>query len=162
MRKEEEEEEENEGVTDYDRFIDEEMKKSLPAAIAREISEEPNMARREVYERTVPEPPREAAEVEAAGVSARVPPAEVDEKCPWMKERRGERRILLIHPSRRTFFPGGSAVDTVEVLILPPGETYIRCIIHHFRVAIRHCRTHYARIEGTAEGRRSLLSDGGL
>lgn len=40
--------EEEENITDYEKFIDEELQESLPAVIAREIPEEPKAVRREI------------------------------------------------------------------------------------------------------------------
>ncbi|KAL0099122.1 hypothetical protein PUN28_020280 [Cardiocondyla obscurior] len=40
--------EEEESITDYEKFIDEELQESLPAVIAREIPEEPRAVRREI------------------------------------------------------------------------------------------------------------------
>ncbi|XP_011882445.1 PREDICTED: zonadhesin-like [Vollenhovia emeryi] len=68
--------EEEESVTDYEKFIDEELQESLPAVIAREIPEEPRAVRREIsrnaatlYERIDRErpvrPPREREAVTA-------------------------------------------------------------------------------------------------
>lgn len=40
--------EEEESITDYEKFIDEELQETLPAGIAREIPEEPRAVRREI------------------------------------------------------------------------------------------------------------------
>ncbi|XP_024874618.1 titin-like isoform X2 [Temnothorax curvispinosus] len=76
--------EEEESITDYEKFIDEELQESLPAVIAREIPEEPKAVRREIsrnaatlYERIDRERPvRPAEEREAVTAMPEERPAE--------------------------------------------------------------------------------------
>ncbi|CAL1683086.1 unnamed protein product [Lasius platythorax] len=99
--------EDEEGITDYEKFIDEELQESLPAVIAKEIPEEPRAMRREIsrnatglYEkidrpaRPLREPEERRAEEEVSAkvkriVSRKPVTADVcDETCPLVKEQK--------------------------------------------------------------------------
>ncbi|XP_029171370.1 uncharacterized protein LOC114940790 [Nylanderia fulva] len=98
---------EEEGATDYEKFIDEELQEFLPALIAKEIPEEPRAMPREIsrnaadlYEKIDrPRKPEEArrAKEEEVMVSTKVKrifsrkSADVcDDTCPLIKEQKGE------------------------------------------------------------------------
>jgi len=182
-----------ESMTDYEKYIDEELQKSLPVVIAREIPEEPKTMREIsrnaaiLYERIDRErpvrPPREREAVTAMPeerptreeISARRAlenstitkqivsrkPAVIEdackETCPIVKEQKGKQLAY--------FQEKLSAVISCIVLIFFSGDTYIHipytCIsICVLQIKVHsYCRTHYAQIEGTAAGRRSLLFD---
>jgi len=112
--------EEEEILTDYEKFIDEEMQEALPATIAKEIPEKPRKMRREIskdaatlYEEIdrerVVRPPREreattaipeeeittrsapANSTRAKRIARRAAQDACDDTCPLVKEQKGEQ-----------------------------------------------------------------------
>lgn len=102
---------EEEAITDYEKFIDEELQEVLPALIAKEIPEEPRAMPREIprnaadLSEKIDRParpsrePEEARPTEEEVISAKVKrisprkPITVDvcdDTCPLLKEQKGE------------------------------------------------------------------------
>lgn len=178
-----EENAEEEALTDYERFIQEELEESLSVVTAEKIPEEPKVIRelpkpapvpREKANRkrpVRPVPKREVREVTAAVREETredvISPGEerapevvngaCDETCPLVKEQKGEQLAYFQEETSILFAP--------EVLILPRWKAACtmraRDILHllEMKILFPRYRTHRAQIEGTAEGRRSLLSD---
>ncbi|RLU23422.1 hypothetical protein DMN91_003626 [Ooceraea biroi] len=127
-----EEEEEEEALTDYERFIDEEMEESLPGVIAKEIPEEPEMVRkipkkpavlRERDDRKRPVRPKEAREIEG-------PPAREEAREELVISPRAERVV----PSKRAPGVVKDACDETCPLVKEQKERIIRKLKERQRV----------------------------
>lgn len=100
---------EEDALTDYDRFIDEELQKSLPAVIAKEIPDEPKEVHREIfYKKTDREEPAEPSK-EQDMITA------ITEKPPARTEVLARRRASPTRPLEITSRePVGAPIPAVS------------------------------------------------